>query len=288
MSPPTLAELRRAAGGHYLQHRAGLTHLVDEGEPEWPTILLVHGATVPNWEFDHLLPHLRAAGWRVVRFDLSGHGLSDRPAGRYDFERFLGQALEVLDGLPADRPLTVLGHSFGAALAAAMAGERAARVERLVLVAPLLDFTARARWTRAFGWPLAGPWLMRRVGLPALVRRRQRRYAAISAPQLTPRFTAQARAPGYAEALASMFAHGALGDQRERYRRLRPGPDDLLVVAGGADRVIPLADVLQVRALLPAHRYLEIPGAEHNLLLTHPAPVAAALGQALVASPARP
>ena len=75
-----------------------------------------------------------------------------------------------------------------------------------------------------------------------------------------------------------MFASGALGDQRERYRRLHSGEREIVVVAGAADRVVPLRDVARVRALLPRHRYLKIAGTEHNLLLmTHPEVVAAAL-----------
>jgi pimeloyl-ACP methyl ester carboxylesterase len=276
----TLQDLRRDAGGRYLPLSAGLTHLVEEGPDDRPTILLVHGATVPHWEFDLLVPHLQAAGMRVVRFDLFGHGLSDRPAVGYDFDLFLGQALEVLDALRATRPLTLLGHSFGAAVAAAMAHERPACVERLVLVAPLLDFMATSLWARAFALPGVGRPLMRWIGRPALERRRQRRYAAIGAHHLTPRFVAQARATGYAEALASMFAHRTLGDQSERYRRLRSGERDIIVVAGASDRVIPLPDIARVRALLPRHTYLEITDAEHNLLLTHPAVVAAALASA--------
>lgn len=273
----SLSDLRRSAGGRYLAMRAGLTHLVEEGEEDKPTILLIHGATVPNWEFDHLMPHLRQAGMRVVRFDLFGHGLSDRPAVGYDFDLFLGQALAVLDSIRATGPLTILGHSFGAAIAAAMASERPACVGRLVLVAPLLDFMTTSFWARAFAWPGIGSPLMRWIGRPALERRRQRRYAAIGAAHLTPRFVAQARATGYAEALASMFAHRTLGDQSERYRRLHAGEREIVVAAGTSDRVIPLRDIARVRALLPRHRYLEIAGAEHNLLLTHPEAVAAAL-----------
>lgn len=275
----SLNDLRRTAGGCYLPLSSGLTHLVDDGHQDEPTILLIHGATVPNWEFDRLVPHLRSAGFRVVRFDLFGHGLSDRPAVGYDFALFLGQVLEVLDSIRAQRPLTILGHSFGAAIAAAIANERPASVKRLVLVAPLLDFMASSFWPRAFALPGIGDTLMRWIGLPALERRRKRRYAAIGADHLTPRFVAEARASGYAEALASMFANRTLGDQSEHYRRLRLGEREIVVVAGAADRVIPLSDVARVRALLPHHTYVQIADAEHNLLLTHPEFVAAALAQ---------
>ena len=79
------------------------------------------------------------------------------------------------------------------------------------------------------------------------------------------------------KAIASMFANRTLGDQSERSRTLRSGEREILVVAGAADRVVPLRDVARVRALLPRHRYLEIQEAEHNLLLTHPERIASAL-----------
>ena len=220
MQQRSLDELRVNGRGRYLPHRAGLTHVIEEGQDDQPAMLLVHGATVPAWEFDRLIPHLRAAGWKTIRFDLFGHGLSDRPAVRYDFSFFLEQALEVLDGISSHRPLTLLGHSFGAALAAAMASQRPERIERLVLVAPLLDFMANSFWGQVFALPGIGGLMMRHVGLPVLERRRARRYQAIGAEDLTLRFVSEARAPGYADALASMFANRTLGPQREHYLRL--------------------------------------------------------------------
>ena len=273
----SLDELRVHGRGRYLPLRAGLTHVIEEGQDDQAAILLVHGATVPAWEFDRLIPHLRAAGWRTIRFDLFGHGLSDRPAVRYDFSFFLEQALEVLDGISSHRPLTLLGHSFGAALAAAMASQRPERIERLVLVAPLLDFMANSFWGQVFSLPGIGGLMMRRVGLPVLERRRARRYQAIGAEDLTWRFVSEARAPGYADALASMFANQTLGPQREHYRRLQSSTHEIFVVAGSADRIVPLRDVAEVRSLLPMHAYRQIENAEHNLLLTHPALVTSVL-----------
>jgi len=273
----SLDELRVNGRGRYLPLRAGLTHVIEEGQDDQAAILLVHGATVPAWEFDRLIPHLRAAGWRTIRFDLFGHGLSDRPAVRYDFGFFLEQALEVLDGITSHRPMTLLGHSFGAALVAAMASQRPERIERLVLVAPLLDFMANSFWGQVFSLPGIGGLMMRRVGLPVLERRRARRYHAIGAEDLTCRFVSEARAPGYANALASMFTNRTLGPQRVHYQRLQSSKHEIFVVAGSADRIVPLRDVAEVRSLLPRHEYRQIENAEHNLLLTHPALVTSVL-----------
>jgi len=59
--------------------------------------------------------------------------------------------------------------------------------------------------------------------------------------------------------------------------RASAGSPQLWRGSTAGSRVIPLRDIAGVRALLPSHRYLEIAGAEHNLLLTHPEFVAAAL-----------
>jgi pimeloyl-ACP methyl ester carboxylesterase len=264
--------------GRLLELTTGATYVVDERPQgqERGTLLLVHGATVPHWEFDRLAPLLLGAGWRVVRFDLAGHGLSARPAADYSFELFLAQGLGVLDSIEADK-VALLGHSFGAAVAAALASERPSRVSRLVLVAPLLDFMAGKVWARAFGLPGVGPLIMRHVGVPSLIRRRRQRYSAIGAESLATRFAEEARMAGYAEALASMFRHGTLSDHQDRYWRLRLNRMRMLVVAGSEDSVVPLVDVGRVRALLPSHEYVELTGAQHNLLLTHASSVAEAI-----------
>jgi pimeloyl-ACP methyl ester carboxylesterase len=70
-----------------------------------------------------------------------------------------------------------------------------------------------------------------------------------------------------------MFANRTLGPQREHYQRLQASMHEIFVVAGSADRIVPLRDVAEVRALLPMHAYRQIENAEHNLLLTHPAMV---------------
>jgi pimeloyl-ACP methyl ester carboxylesterase len=136
---------------------------------------------------------------------------------------------------------------------------------------------ANSFWGQVFALPGIGGLMMRRVGLPVLERRRARRYQAIGAEELTWRFVSEARAPGYADAMASMFANRTLGQQREHYQRLQPSTHEIFVVAGSADRIVPLSDVAEVRSLLPMHEYRQIENAEHNLLLTHPALVTSVL-----------
>jgi pimeloyl-ACP methyl ester carboxylesterase len=264
------------AGGHYIRLSDGLTHWRREGSPEGLPIVLVHGATVPSWEFDAMVPPLLGAGFQTLRFDLYGHGASDRPAGAYTFERFTRQVVEVIESTGFPRPALLLGHSFGAALVAAVAAARPELAARLVLVAPMLDFNSSSGWAKVFRFPGVGEFAMHFIGIPALIRRRRRRYAGIGQAHLTPRFIEQVSYAGFGRGLLSMFRTAALGDQSVHYSALRSIDRNVLVVTGDFDTIIPAEHLARVRALLPPHSHCPV-SAEHNLLLTHPHVVVDAL-----------
>jgi pimeloyl-ACP methyl ester carboxylesterase len=264
------------AAGQYIRLSDGLTHWRREGAPDGFPIVLVHGATVPAWEFDALVPLLLRAGFQTLRFDLYGHGASDRPTGAYTFERFCRQVIEIIESSGFPRPAILLGHSFGAALVSAVAAARPDLAAKLVLVAPMLDFSSTTGWAKFFRYPVIGEFAMHFIGVPALIRRRRRRYAGIGQPHLTPRFIEQVSYAGFARGLLSMFRTAALGDQSARYSALRKVDREVLVITGDHDAIIPAEDLARVRSLLPPHTHCPIP-AEHNLLLTHPDAVAEAL-----------
>src|SRR5215510_2869484 len=92
------------AAGEFLRLTDGLTHWLREGPAEGEPVILVHGATVPSWEFDPLVPLLLRAGFQTLRFDLYGHGASDRPHGHYSFELFERQLVEVVESSGFPRP----------------------------------------------------------------------------------------------------------------------------------------------------------------------------------------
>lgn len=264
------------AGGQYLRLSDGLTHWRREGPADGVPIILVHGATVPSWEFDALVPPLLRAGFQTLRFDLYGHGASDRPHGHYTFERFSRQVSEVIDASGFPRPAMLLGHSFGAALACAVTATHPKWIDRLVLVAPMLDFSSSTAWTRLFRYPGVGELAMEFIGVPALIRRRRKRYERIGKSHLTGRFIEQVEYRGFSRGLLSMFRTGALGDRSECYASLGDGDREVMIITGDHDPIIPTDHVARVRSLLPSHRHFSLP-AEHNLLLTHPDEVVAAL-----------
>lgn len=65
-----------------------------------PTLVLMHGFPDNQGIYDDLIPHLTAAGRRVVTFDFLGFGGSDKPAGAtYGFDQQLGDLEAVVQYL---------------------------------------------------------------------------------------------------------------------------------------------------------------------------------------------
>jgi flavin reductase (DIM6/NTAB) family NADH-FMN oxidoreductase RutF/pimeloyl-ACP methyl ester carboxylesterase len=117
------------------------------GNPENPTVVLVHGLGQSRGVWAYAARALAEAGRYAISFDLRGHGESDRPSdGKYDFTSFVGDLRAVLEQL-SNRPV-VVGGSAGGWIAAAAVGEGGPQcASGLVLVdaAPWLDFAASQR-----------------------------------------------------------------------------------------------------------------------------------------------
>jgi pimeloyl-ACP methyl ester carboxylesterase len=113
-------------------------HVVELGEPRASPLVMLHGLLVGNlasWYFT-AAPAL-ARAHRVLLYDLRGHGKSDRPAGGYDVASMSEDLGAIAAGFD-DRPLDLVGHSFGALVALRFALDRPERVRRLAIVeAPL-------------------------------------------------------------------------------------------------------------------------------------------------------
>ena len=107
-----------------------------EGGPARPTVVLLHGLASQRRFWNLVAPGVVAAGFRVVALDQRGHGDSARPDGPYDVATCAADVLAVLTdlGVTAQTGAVVVGHSWGAAVALAVAATEADRVRAVVAI----------------------------------------------------------------------------------------------------------------------------------------------------------
>ncbi|MGC4807454.1 alpha/beta fold hydrolase [Micromonospora sp. DT233] len=215
-----------------------------------PPVVLVHGLAVSHRYLTPLALAL-APTHPVYVPDLPGFGLSARPRGAYDVGRHAAHLAAWLAayGLP---PACVLGHSFGAEVAAALAARHPGLVRALVLAGPTSDPAARSRRG------LFGRFLVDTL-----------REAKWQAPILL-RDVVDAR-PTRVYATLSHSARNAIEEDAARVTA------PTLVVTGARDPLAPAAWRDRLARLMPNARAAVVPGAAHNVATTAPAQVATAV-----------
>src|SRR5262245_4763515 len=132
-----------------------------------PEVVLVHGlgGNLAGWHIG-ILPVLQQE-YRVLTYDLRGHGRSDGPPAGYTTGDMVQDLRGVLDGLDIERAAFV-GHSWGADIILHFALLHPDRVSELVileggLLAPLASVYRRPDWS---GWPYAVNTLETLLGRP--------------------------------------------------------------------------------------------------------------------------
>ncbi|KPM56772.1 alpha/beta hydrolase [Frankia sp. R43] len=103
-----------------------------------PVVVMVHGMVVDNISsFYFALGNcLAGAGCDVICYDLRGHGRSERTPTGYTMADSLADLSALLDELDVDRPVHIVGNSYGATLTLAFGLANPDRVASLTLVEP--------------------------------------------------------------------------------------------------------------------------------------------------------
>ncbi|MFJ9448093.1 alpha/beta fold hydrolase [Kitasatospora sp. NPDC101235] len=126
-----LNQTAEASGEQIVRIPGGDLHVVQDGPPDAPTVVLLHGLGGSTAWWEPVMPALRDL--HVVRVDLLGHGQSAKPADGYGMAEQAHRVATVLDRLGVRRA-TVVGHSTGGAVATALAEQRRDLVAAIALI----------------------------------------------------------------------------------------------------------------------------------------------------------
>jgi len=233
----------------------GIHHRVD-GPPDAPVLVLADslGTTLAMW--DPQLP-LLTERFRVVRYDLPGHGGSSAPPGPYTIAGLGAELIELLDALGLDR-VHLCGLSIGGMISMWVAAHAPERVDRLVLCAtsallgPPEAWATRAETVLASGMRAVSEAVVGRWFTPGFS---ERNPAIVSRMRAMLETAAPVGYAGCCRAIEQMDLRPDLG------RIVAP----TLVVAGADDLAIPPDHARRIVAGIPGSR-LEIVGPAAHLL----------------------
>jgi pimeloyl-ACP methyl ester carboxylesterase len=265
----------------------------DLGPVGAPAILWCHGGPGSRVEPAAMAPAAVAAGFRIVGIDRPGYGWST-PLPERTIADWVPDGLAVADHLGLER-FVAIGVSTGGAYALAMAAMAPERVIGVVACCALTDMrwtegkalmgtgrtdeiwnapdrdTALAIATEVFG--ADGSQMAAMVGEAGM------------APADMALFSDEAFIAGWMAGLPEMFAHGVAGYTDDR-RADGPGWGSfdvsavtcpVLIVHGGADTIVPVANAHHTAELLPGAVVRIFPDHGHLSVIAEVVPAALAL-----------
>lgn len=118
--------------GHIVDLPGGDLQVREDGPPEAPVIVLLHGFACSIHWWNGITP-LLARSHRVIRIDLLGHGGSAKPRDGYSVDHRAELVQQALARVGVEHAL-VVGHSMGGAVATALVERAPALVDALVLI----------------------------------------------------------------------------------------------------------------------------------------------------------
>lgn len=244
---------RTDIGGTYISLPNGVTHYELSNPDAENTVVLVHGFSVPSFIFDPTFKFLTESGFRVLRYDLFGRGLSDRPRTRYNPDLLDKQLSDLLDALRFTSPINLIGLSMGGPVTATFTARHPERVKSLALIDPSgarpVSLTPMLRLAKI---PIVAETVFGWMGTEGMVRSAGRDFYD---PKLVDHFigkyVVQMQYKGFKRALLSSIRNNMLDSFVNAYEQVGKTDVPVQLFWGRDDATVPFEHSNDLRAAIP-------------------------------------
>lgn len=223
-----------------------------EGPADAPVVMLAHGILVSHRMWDAVAQSLLPR-WRVLRYDLRGHGNSATTAPPYTMETLARDAIALLDALHIQR-MHFIGSSLGGMIGQRLGAGHAHRLLSLTLANTTAVQGAATTWQQRID-------IARERGVQPLVEATMQRWFTpdflAADPEPVRRLRALALVTGVQGFIGCASAVRDLV-QADLLARIHV---PTLVMAGELDQATPLADSEFMARRIPAAQLVRLPAA---------------------------
>ncbi len=254
--------------GQLVRLSDGVTYFELGGPQKGKPVVLIHGFSVPNFIWDPTFAALATAGFRVLRYDLFGRGLSDRPNTSYDKGLYVRQLAELMDAVEF-LGVDVVSLSMGGVVAAEFAYRFPKRVGKLAFISPAgfdlkLPFSVKLLYVRGLGESLFEG--LDRFGAGTILQNMfkdfyQPRQETLDA--FAERYLEQMEYPGFKRAILSSLRMGMLDEDLDLFRRVGEMQKPVLLIWGEKDVTVPFRYNETFRKLVPQTEFHAIENSGH-------------------------
>jgi pimeloyl-ACP methyl ester carboxylesterase len=255
---------RNETGGLFIELTDGITHYQMGGNEDDDPIVLVHGFSVPYFIFDPTYEFLCKRGFHVLRYDLIGRGLSDRPRLNYDIHLFVRQLKDLLDALTFKK-VHLLGLSMGGPITAAFIDQYPEYVLSHILIDPAgVRALQLSRLLKVGTLPFLGELILGLVGSDGMVKNIA---ADLFTPELVQEFQekykVQMQFHGFQRAILSTIRNRMLESFFDVYERVGKLGIPTLVFWGRQDATIPFEHSANLLKAIPHAQLVVIENCGH-------------------------
>ncbi len=258
------ATRKTAASGAFIRLSDGYTHYELGGSPVGEPVVLIHGFSVPYFIWDPTFQALTASGFHVLRYDLFGRGLSDRPRLEYDINLFVRQLGDLLSCLEFPQ-VNLIGLSMGGAISSAFTVSWPQRVRRLALIDPVgaqpipLNLLYRAALL-----PGLCEMILGLIGNGKMVDALASDiFDGKSVERLHGQYRSQMKIKGYRRAALSTLRNKMLNGFPDVYEKLAQLEIPILLLWGRNDQTLPLEQSQSLLNLIPHAEFQVVENCGH-------------------------
>lgn len=270
MAKQITQQVKDAADGAFVDLPLGFTHYKMEGDAgEW--CVLVHGYATPLFIYDKIAAGLLAAGYRVLRYDLFGRGLSQRLKTDYTPALFAEQLYQLVTALIPDQTFYLFGTSMGGSITTTFVAAHSQLVKKLVLYAPAGMVFDAPLYMKMARLPVLGECMFYTLGGPILTKGCAKELIYSSqevAADYRAQFASYVKYSGTLRATLSSLRHTILAfdETKKGYDGTRESGIPVLVVWGTADKTMPYYQAERMQQALPDMRLVTYEGSGHVFL----------------------
>ena len=257
--------------GRILELPAGDVQIREDGDPNDPPLILVHGFQASLRWWDGVTPKL-AREHHVVRIDLLGHGGSEKPPDGYSMEEQGDLVAQVLEELGVRRA-AVVGHSMGGQVVTALAERHRELVGRLMIIgtAPENRFNKNRFTQNLATFPVVGHAIGRVTPDSAI--REQVDLAFADGTEVPELLYDDPKRATYNSFSGSRAGNREYRDEKPLDDRLKGSGIRLHVVFGKEDELVD-SKAAKEWSSVPGARIAVLPGAGHTPFVERPGQLA--------------